>query len=242
MLAFHLRQSMPDTTSGQLTEYELEKRSDSLKEDRKEQSTKVLPLGAKEGTKGKGVQIILSLEDNLKELIDNIANRGENYIRKNKTKGDTEVSFSYKFDEYPEDLPKSHTGVLIHYFLKGVKQDFNVAFDKDPACVRERKSSVRGSSENTLTAKDKNEILEQCNMLYYDEMGLDDEEIFAKMQEAMQKKKFWESKGWFLTPEKTKPAYKVDSDKYKQYLQDKEDTRRKRSEYASGALQETRKK
>lgn len=178
---------------------------------------------------GDKVGVSYKFEKEIDELINCLAKKGKDYTRK--VDGiDKEFECQHQFDEYPEDLPNNKGGVLLYYFLKGIEQDFKVKFKNKPRCVEIKNTSGRGSSENTLTAKDKNEILEQCNMLYYDEMGLDDEEIFAKMQAAMQKKKFWESKGWFLTPEKTKPAYKVDSDKYKEYLQKKEDTARDRQQ------------
>ena len=86
----------------------------------------VLPLGDPDAKKA---QIMLTLEPAVKELIENIATKGES----SKLELITE-----KFENYPEISRKS-IAVLLHYFLKGVKEDMNIEFDRKPYAVSESK-------------------------------------------------------------------------------------------------------
>ena len=169
----------------------------------------------------KKVQIILSAESSISKLIDNIANRGIDYTDK---KGN-EVRFDEVYKNYPEHLPRSKTGVIIYYVLKGIKEEMGIEFDAKPYALRERgeKSSSNSTGERFSKEK-KNDILARCNASYYDsEMGL--EIIFGKIKEALEEKKYWEDEGYVLIPEKTKPPLKKNSKKYMDYLAAKEKTK-----------------
>ena len=189
---------------------------------------KVIELG--DGTADS--QIILSIEQPIKDLVDNLAHRGNEYVKRIK-KEDKRINFEYQFDEYPPELPTKMTGVLIHYFLKGVKQDFNVEFDKQPSSVRLRSSDTRSSS-GSLTKDAKNEILAQQDLSFYKERIdsgiIDMPEVLKLMTEAYEKQKSLEDQGWYFTPEKTKPPYKVDSDKYNSYIKKKDEITRGRQQ------------
>ena len=165
----------------------------------------ILPIG--DSTK-KG-QIILSIEKSVKDLIENIAKKGE---------GD-DLALKQVFDSYP-DAPSSLTGVVMHYVIKGIKEDMGIEFDETPKALKERKSPSGGGGMR-FTKDMKNSILDRCNAGYYDEsLGMD--EIFNKIRGALEEKKQWEDLGYVLTPEKTKPPMKKDSEKYAEYLATKE--------------------
>lgn len=175
--------------------------------------TKVLPLG-----KDKKVPIIFNAESSIGKLIDNIANRGRDYTDK---KGN-EVKFDEIYENYPEHLPNSKTGVILYYVLKGIKEEMGIGFDDVPYALRKRgKDSSSISTGERFSKEKKNDILSRCNASYYDPaMDLDD--IFAKIKEAMEEKKYWEGEGYVLIPEKTKPPMKKNSMKYMEYLAAKE--------------------
>lgn len=180
------------------------------------------------------VGMSFSFEPEVKELIQNLANRGQDTIRKYKDKDDVEIKFSYQFDEYPEDLPSTDVGVLVYYLKKGIKQDFNAQFDRDPRSLSRRVNSGAKSSAGTLTREAKNELIAKQSMDYYDEKikngTLRSAEAMELILEAYESQKSWEELGWFFTPEKTKPPYKIGTDKYDDYMKQKEDTAMGRKE------------
>ena len=172
---------------------------------------KVLPLG-----NGEKVQFGFKIEPSINQLIDNLANRGEDYTDK---KGN-EVSFEEKYDAYPEDLPNSKVGVILHYVLKGIKEDMGIEFDEKPYAMRERTSTSSSSTGERFTKEKKNNILARCDASYYTDMEM--EKIFENIKAAMEEKQYWESEGYVLVPEKTKPPMKKDSKKYMDYLEAKD--------------------
>ena len=163
----------------------------------------ILPIGSDK------VSISLNIEQSVKDLIDNIVKKGEG--------GD--LKLKHVFDSYP-DTPSSLTGVLIHYLIKGVKEDLGIEFDEKPRSLKERKSSSGGGGMR-FTKVMKNSILERCNYGSYDE-SIGEEEIFNEIRDAIAEKKQWESLGYVLVPEKTKPPMKKDSEKYNDNLAAKE--------------------
>ena len=172
---------------------------------------KVLPLG-----NGEKVQFGFKIEPSINQLIDNLANRGEDYTDK---KGN-DVSFEEKYDAYPEDLPNSKVGVILHYVLKGIKEDMGIEFDEKPYAMRERTSTSSSSTGERFTKEKKNNILARCDASYYTDMEM--EKIFENIKAAMEEKQYWESEGYVLVPEKTKPPMKKDSKKYMDYLEAKD--------------------
>tara|TARA_R100000005_G_C4894097_1_gene139430 strand:- start:53 stop:646 length:594 start_codon:yes stop_codon:yes gene_type:complete len=179
----------------------------------------ILPLG---DPSSKG-QIILSIEESVKNLIDNIAHKGQSYTKTTKS-GEVEVEFE-QYENYPE-VPSSQTGVVMHYVIKGIKEDMGIEFDETPKALKERKSPSGGGGMR-FTKDMKNSILDRCNAGYYDEsLGMD--EIFNNIKTAMEEKKQWEDLGYVLIPEKTKPPMKKDSEKYNDYLATKEATQQAR--------------
>jgi len=168
----------------------------------------ILPIGDPSSK----VQVSLNIEQSVKDLIDNIAKKGEG----------EDLKLKHVFDLYP-DTPSTLTGVLIHYLLKGIKEDMGIEFDQKPRSLKERKTSSGGGGMR-FTKEMKNSILERCNYGSYDE-SIGEEEIFNKIRGAIAEKKQWESLGYVLVPEKTKPPMKKDSEKYAEYLATKEATK-----------------
>lgn len=164
------------------------------------------------------VQFGFKIETSINELIDNLANRGQDYTDK---KGN-EVKFGTVYDEYPEDLPTTKVGVILHYVLKGIKEDMNIEFKPEPYALQKRDSasSSSGGAGERFTKEKKNNILARCDASYYTNMEM--EQIFENIKTAMEEKKYWESEGYVLIPEKTKPPMKKDSKKYMEYLEAKD--------------------
>lgn len=168
------------------------------------------------------IQMSFKFETGIKELINNIAKRGQTYTRKIDGEEVTR-EFSYQFDEYPEELPTNDVGVIVYYLLRGVKQDFNASFEGTPYCLEERSTTSSRPRTKTLTKDAKNKIIARMNLSYY-EKDIEDgvitlDEAFASIKKARDEKQSWVEKGWFLTPEATFAPYKVDSDDYAKYLE-----------------------
>ena len=179
-----------------------------------ESTTKVIPLG---DPSLKKESIIFTVEPAVKELIDNIVHRGENYIMKS-SKGEKEIEFEDQYDNYPE-VPKTIGGVVLHYVLKGIKADMDIEFDEKPYALKERKSATRSSSK-VLSVNAKNLLLDQCSILYWEELG--EEDAMDKVMSAMAKVKEWKDKGYYLPKERSKGIMLLDSEDYKTYVADKE--------------------
>jgi len=182
-----------------------------------ESTTKVIPLGDPSLKKD---SVIFTVEPAVKELIDNIVHRGETYVMKSKN-GDREVEFDQKYDNYPE-VPKTIGGVVLHYVLEGIKEDMGIEFDEKPYALRERSGTTTTSSSRLLSVKAKNELLEKCSSLYWEDQDLDEEEVMEKVMESMKKVKEWKEKGYYLPKEKNKGIMLLDSDEYKNYLAEKD--------------------
>lgn len=171
----------------------------------------ILPLGDPDAKKA---QVMLTVEPAVKELIENIATKGES----SKLKLITE-----KFENYPEINRKTIIGVVLHYFIKGVKEDMNIEFDRPPHAVSETKtpSSSTGSRSGLSKAK-KNDILARKDGNYYDEQ-LDsgeytEDQVWNLIKEARAEQKYWEDLGWVLPKQKNLAPVQKDTPEYEIYL------------------------
>ena len=173
----------------------------------------ILPLGDPDAKKA---QIMLTVEPAVKELIENIATKGDS---------DKLDLITDKFENYPEISRKSNIAVLLHYFLKGVKEDMNIEFDRKPYAVSEVKggSSSTGSRSGLSKAK-KNEIFARQDMKYYKsdiESGkyiIND--VFPLIQAAYEEQTKWENEGWILPTQKNKAPVQKGSEEYDKYMED----------------------
>lgn len=182
-----------------------------------ESSNKIIPLG---DPSLKKESVIFTVEPAVKELIDNIVHRGESYVMKSKN-GEKEIEFDEQYDNYP-DVPKTIGGVVLHYVLRGISEDMGIEFDQKPYALREKLGTATRSSSRTLSVKSKNELLEKCSSLYWEDQNLDEEEVMKKVMESMKKVNEWKDKGYYLPKEKNKGIMLLDSDDYKNYLAEKE--------------------
>ena len=171
------------------------------------------------------VQMGLNIEASIKKLIDNIAHKGEDY----NSKSGKEISFDEKYENYPELPTYTTTGVIVHYLLKGIKEDMGITFDATPRALVER-VGTKASSNGSFTKEKKNQLLNKLNMNSELYAGMEFDEIMEKMKIANAEKVMLEEDGWFLTPEKTKPPMKKNSEKYMQYIKMKDEVAAKRKE------------
>ena len=137
------------------------------------------------------------------------------------SKGERNIEFKDQYDNYPE-VPKTIGGVILHYVLKGIEEDMGIKFEPDPYALTKRDGTATKSSSRGLSVKAKNDLLEQCSSLYWEDQDLDEEEVMEKVMDSMKKVKEWKEKGYFLPKEKNKGIMLVDSDEYKNYLAEKE--------------------
>jgi hypothetical protein len=167
-------------------------------------------------------QIILSIEPKLKDLISSLTNKG---IKK---EGDNPLHGIKLEEELLEKLPSSMTGVMIYYFLRGIKEDFNIELNKEPTSMRKggggiKRVATRNVMEMTPEELDsyiemkkeeyledsskgkimsnsaKNQLLKDMNMSNYDiPNSISMEDVMAKIQKAYEIKGKLENAGYIL--------------------------------------------
>lgn len=146
--------------------------------------------------------ILLNVETAVKELVSSLAKRGE-------IKGaDIDV-------EKLNHLPTSLTGVMLHYFLKGIKEDFDIAFEQAPVSLKIRSTNpldakVAGK-KRLLTREQKNELLAKTQMSYYElnisKGDMTIEQAMYAIKDAFERKQNFEEMGYILPPKKTEYPY-----------------------------------
>ena len=147
--------------------------------------------------------IILSIEQNIKTVLEALAKK-------------TEIGMGcFVEPEQYEDLPNSITGCLVHYLVKGLKEDFNIEFDPKPVSTKQRGGDITKrkaeSKKRLLTKIDKNELLERTKMSFYESrIATGDMTIDAAMEQikaAFQEKQEFEGLGLVLPEKKTEAPY-----------------------------------
>jgi hypothetical protein len=156
-----------------------------------------VPLGSIDSNKPK--PILLNVESGVKSLISAIA--------KNQKIDGVDIDVE-KF----EKLPNSITGVVMHFVVEGLKNEFSIRFDKDPTSLTIRGTGnkfdkkVEGK-KRLLTRDQKNEILARMDMRFYmdDVMSgkLSTEDAMEGIKEAFNTKKEFEDMGYILPDKKT---------------------------------------
>lgn len=149
--------------------------------------------------------ILISVEANIKELLSKLASKEE---------------IGWGIDRSPEDfqhLPNSITGVIVHYIIKGIKEDFGFEFEKQPKCLTYNLSKFDkkvAGKKRLLTREQKNELLAKTQMSYYDdkissgEMTI--ESAMYAVKDAYERVQAFKDIGYILPPEKTKYPYFID--------------------------------
>ena len=147
--------------------------------------------------------ILLNVEENIKTLLKKLSNKEE---------------IGWDIDTDPQEfnhLPNSITGVIIHYVVKGIKDDFGYEFEKEPKSLKQRglsKDAKKIAGKKRLLTRDqKNELIAKTSMTYYEdkiasgEMTIDN--VMHAIKDAFERKRNFEEMGYMLPPEKTKYPY-----------------------------------
>lgn len=153
--------------------------------------------------------MLLNVESGVKDIISALA-------KKEPIKGAEDIS-----PEAFADYPNSITGVVMHLVVTGLKAELDISFDELPKSIRQRGNAAMNKKINgkkrLLTREEKNELLEQTQMSYYEtriatgEITIDD--AMNSIREAFTKKKGFEDIGYVLPVGKVKyPYWKEEED------------------------------
>ena len=150
--------------------------------------------------------ILLNVEGTIKDLATALA-------KKQEIKG-IEVD-----EEITSKLPNSLTGIMVHYFCKGIREDFGIAFAENPVSLKQRGSvsaydnKVAGK-KRLLTREQKNDLLAKTQMFFYEKdiaagkMTL--EQAMLALKDAFERKQNFEKMGYVLPAKKSEYPYWVD--------------------------------
>jgi hypothetical protein len=147
--------------------------------------------------------ILISVEENIKQVLFNLASKNEypNWIDYRDKDGKTTLGWGINITaEEMKELPNSITGILVHYLIKGIRDDFGYEFDK----------KISGK-KRLLTKEQKNELLARTQMSFYDKKISDQEitieDAMYSIKDAYEEVKRYEEMGYILPPEKSKSPY-----------------------------------
>jgi hypothetical protein len=146
--------------------------------------------------------ILINVEKAVRDVIINLAKRNE-------------IEGIDIDDEIVSALPTSYTGILIHYFTKGLKEDFNIEFAEKPVSLKVRGGSMQdrkvSGKKRLLTKEEKNEIIAKMQMTYYEldmmtgKMTID--EVMTSIKTSFEEKKKFEDMGYILPMKKNEAPY-----------------------------------
>ena len=159
-----------------------------------------LPINDEEKT-----TILLNVEAAVKDLVSKLA-------KKEEVEGIELDSYSH--------IPNSLTGVVIHFLVKGLKNELNIEFEEPPISLKARGGTnfdkkVAGK-KRLLTRQEKNELLAKTQMSYWEEdistgkLTIDKAMIYIK--DAFERKQNYEEMGYRLPPNKTEYPYWADEE------------------------------
>ena len=149
--------------------------------------------------------ILLNVEGAIKDLAAALA-------KKNEIKGADIDPSAY------EHLPNSLTGVMVHYFVKGLKEELDIAFEEAPTALKMRSSNPMdkkvAGKKRLLTRDQKNELLAKTQMAFYeDKIGKGEmtiEQAMYAVKDAYERKQNFEEMGYILPIKKTEYPYWAD--------------------------------
>ena len=149
--------------------------------------------------------ILLNVEEAIKDLVKALAQKQE-------IKGaDIELT------DYAH-LPNSLTGVMVHFLVKGLKDELGIAFDEAPTSLKVRSSNpldkkVAGK-KRLLTREQKNELLSKTQMSFYDDKiakgDMSIEQAMYAVKDAYERKQNFVEMGYMLPTKKTEYPYWAD--------------------------------
>jgi hypothetical protein len=150
--------------------------------------------------------ILLSIESNIKTLLKKLSDKEE---------------IGWGIDTDPAEfqhLPNSITGVIIHYVIKGIKEDFGYEFENEPKSLKQRgisKDAKKIAGKKRLLTRDqKNELIQKTEMNFYNEkissgeITIDD--AMSSIKSAYEEMKRYEEIGYILPPKKSDYPYWID--------------------------------
>lgn len=173
---------------------------------------KTLPIVSEDPT-----TILLSVERNIKTLLEKLSSKEE---------------IGWNIDIDPEEfshLPNSITGVIIYYVLRGIKDDFQLEFEKEPKSLKRRGISKEArkiaGKKRLLTKEEKNELLEKTQMSFYESKiasgEITIEDAMNSIKDAFQQKQKFEEIGYILPTQKSKSPFWVGEEKPKRKTSEK---------------------
>ena len=155
-----------------------------------EATTTTIPLLA-----GDKKPMLLNVEDGVKQIITSLAK-----------KEDIDGVDSEKI----ANLPNSITGVIIHFVVSGLKNEFNLTFDEPPVSLKQRGSALDkkvAGKKRLLTREQKNHIIEKMKMSFYENDiasgKINVEEAMTSIKAAFDEKREFEKMGYILPEAKT---------------------------------------
>jgi len=142
--------------------------------------------------------ILLSVEENIKTLLKKLSDKEE---------------IGWGIDIDPEEfkhLPNSITGVIVHYVIKGIREDFGFEFEAEPKSLKLRglsKDAKKIASKKRLLTRDqKNELIAKTEMIYYKEKissgEITVEGAMLSIKDAYERIQNFEQMGYILPPKK----------------------------------------
>ena len=172
------------------------KENDALSEE--DAASVTFPINDEEKT-----TILLNVEAAVKDLLSKLAKK--------------EAVEGIELDRYSH-IPNSLTGVVIHFIVKGLKNELNIEFEEPPISLKARGGTnfdkkVAGK-KRLLTRQEKNELLAKTQMSYWEEdistgkLTIDKAMIYIK--DAFERKQNYEEMGYRLPPNKTEYPYWAD--------------------------------
>jgi hypothetical protein len=169
--------------------------------------------------KSKGSNTLIGLEEKTTDTILLNIENGIVELIKSLTRKDTK-NYKYKeclaklglediTDEETSHLPSSAVGIIIHYFLEGVKRDFNITFEDEPVSIKGRGGEAKKVADKAriINKKQKQDIVDGTTIEFYkddiDKGLLTLPEVLVKIQKAYELKSHLEECGLILSPKKT---------------------------------------
>ena len=146
--------------------------------------------------------ILVSVEDNVKKLLQKLASKEE---------------IGWGIDTNPDDfshLPNSLTGVVVHYITKGIKDDFGWEFEEQPKCLTYNMSKTDkkvAGKKRLLTRDQKNDLIAKTRMDYYtpkiDSGDMTIESAMFAIKDAYERVSNYKEMGYILPTAKTEYPY-----------------------------------
>jgi hypothetical protein len=158
-------------------------------------------------TKEEKTTILINVEQAVRDVVVALAKKGGD---------DYKILEGLEIDaEKLSALPISFTGILVNYFVRGLKEDFGIEFEVEPVSLRVRGGSMQdrkvSGKKRLLTKEEKNEIIAKMQMTYYEndmmtgKMTID--EVMTSIKTAFEEKKKFEDMGYILPMKKNEAPY-----------------------------------